>query len=169
MSNVIVAGLNGIDLTIIALVLLLSIKGILNGFINELFNFVGIIGGIFVASRVSNPVATFIDKNIIHLQNISLLKLAAFLLIFATIWLASNSISKLLHRKNSKPNAISMIFAFLISSLKYIFIFALIVSSLSRSSIVKGKMTKTISTSKLYMTLDKIGSNLINISDIKNK
>ena len=39
------------DLVVVALVLVLGIKGLLNGFIKEIFGIIGLIGGVIVASR----------------------------------------------------------------------------------------------------------------------
>jgi membrane protein required for colicin V production len=46
------------DLIVGSIILLLGLKGILNGFFKELFGLIGIVGGIFVGSRVANEVGT---------------------------------------------------------------------------------------------------------------
>ena len=52
------------DIIIIALVLMLGIKGILNGLIKEAFGLIGLIGGLIIASRFSDLAGEFITKNI---------------------------------------------------------------------------------------------------------
>lgn len=47
------------DIIVIALVLILGIKGILNGLIKEVFGLIGLIGGLIVASRFSDVAEKF--------------------------------------------------------------------------------------------------------------
>ena len=84
--NTSLTGLNGIDITIIILVVLMAIKGLMNGFLREIFGFVGLIGGIFIASRSAVLIAHAIDKNIFHLENFAALKLIGFLAVLALVW-----------------------------------------------------------------------------------
>ena len=49
------------DLVVVALVLVLGIKGLLNGFIKEIFGIIGLIGGVIVASRYADEVGEFIS------------------------------------------------------------------------------------------------------------
>ena len=42
------------DIIVIALVLILGVKGIINGLIKETFGLIGLIGGLVVASRFSD-------------------------------------------------------------------------------------------------------------------
>ncbi len=169
MSHTIVAGLNGVDIAVIILILLLSVKGIINGFVNEIFNFIGLIGGIFIASRSAEPIADFIDKNLLHIQNISLLRLVGFLLVLGAVWVISSTIGKMVQGSGRNQTTLSRIFGFIVAGFKYLFVFSLILSALSRSSLIKENMSKTISTSKLYPVMDRIGFQLINISDIAKK
>ena len=44
--------LNYFDMAVGSIVLLLGLKGLLNGFSKELFGLIGIVGGLFVASHI---------------------------------------------------------------------------------------------------------------------
>ncbi|HIC77864.1 MAG TPA: CvpA family protein, partial [Sulfurovum sp.] len=44
---------NTVDMIIAGLILFLSLKGLVNGFIRELFNFIGLIIGVAVATRMN--------------------------------------------------------------------------------------------------------------------
>ena len=157
---------NTIDITIIVLVLLMSMKGLMNGFLREIFGFIGLIGGVYIASRTATPIAQVIDTNLFHLENFAALKLIGFLAALALIWGASVFIGNLIVgvSKDTPHSALDRFFGFLVAGTKYFLIFSLIVSALFRSPLVKENMTKTIKQSKLYPTLDSIGSTLINLS-----
>ena len=47
---------NYFDIIVSVIVLFLGLKGIINGFFKELFGLLGIVAGIFVASRVGDSV-----------------------------------------------------------------------------------------------------------------
>ena len=166
--NTSLTGLNGIDITIIVLVVLMAIKGLMNGFLREIFGFVGLIGGIFIASRSAALIAHAIDKNIFHLENFAALKLIGFLAVLALVWGLSVFIGNLVVgvTKEGSHSTLDRFFGFVVAGIKYFLIFSLIVSALFRSSLVKENMTQTIQQSKLYPTLEGVGSALINLSPL---
>ncbi len=86
MENFSMMDFNYFDVTIAAIILILGIKGFMQGFIKEVFGLAGLVGGVYFASRLSDKAATFIDTNFIHIENISLLKLIGFLAILIIIW-----------------------------------------------------------------------------------
>jgi len=164
-------GFNAIDITIIVLVLLMAIKGLMNGFLREIFGFIGLIGGVFVASRTATFVAQYIDKNLFHLENFATQKLIGFLLLLALVWGVSVFLGNLIVgvSKEGSHSNIDRLFGFIVAGVKYFLIFSLIISALFRSPLIKDNMTKTVQKSSLYPTLDSIGSTLINLSPLGKK
>ena len=160
--------LNTLDLIVIILVLLMSIKGLMNGFLRELFGFLGLIGGIIVASRLAEPIAKYIDSSLFHLGSFATLKLIGFIAVLATIWATVSFLGTLFVgiSKGHEHSTISRIFGFLTAGIKYFLIFALIVSALFRSPLMIDNMAKHISQSKLYPTLDEVGAELINMTPL---
>ena len=73
------------DLVVISLVLILAIKGLLNGFIKELFGIIGLIGGVIVASRYAMSAGEFINNNI-YAINSSSWYFFGFLLVLIVFW-----------------------------------------------------------------------------------
>jgi len=164
-------GLNAIDITIIILVLLMSIKGSMNGFFRELFGFIGLIGGVFVASRMAGSIARYIDTNVFHLENFAALKLIGFLAVLGAVWALSVFIGNLVVglSKENPHSTIDRLFGFLLAGTKYFLIFALIISALFRSPLIKENMAKSIKQSRLYPTLDQVGATLINLAPVGDK
>ena len=75
------------DIVIGVIILLLGLKGILNGFFRELFGLVGIVGGVFIASRFGTFVGETLLNPIFHLQNKAAINFAGFVLTLGIFWL----------------------------------------------------------------------------------
>ena len=82
------------DIIVIALVLILGVKGIINGLIKETFGLIGLIGGLVVASRFSDVAESFISKNIYKFENPSFLQFVAFIGLWLVFWLVCLLVGK---------------------------------------------------------------------------
>jgi membrane protein required for colicin V production len=120
---------NYFDLVVSIVILLLGLKGIINGFFKEVFGLIGIIGGIFIASRASGFIAKQIDSHIFHLENFAALELIGFLIVLATIWFVTSSMGNLYlgATKDVPSSQIGMAFGFVTAGTKYFLIFSLII------------------------------------------
>ncbi|XPV54343.1 MAG: CvpA family protein [Halarcobacter ebronensis] len=74
------------DIIILSITVLLGLKGLMKGFIKEVFGLVGIIGGIFVASRLSENIGGIIAP-ILALENGSTIKLIGFIVGLIGFWI----------------------------------------------------------------------------------
>jgi len=165
MENFSMMDFNYFDVVIAAIVLLLGIKGFMHGFIKEVFGLVGLIGGVYFASRLAGTAADFIDKNFLHLENVALLKLIGFLAILILIWLGATILGSIFSKLTSASGLgfLNRLFGFIAGGGKYFLIFALIVTALSNVSLVKDNLEKHVEDSILYPYLKKAGSYLINL------
>lgn len=165
MENFSMIDFNYFDVTIAAIVLLLGIKGFMHGFIKEMFGLVGLIGGVYFASRLAETAANFIDKNFLHLENFALLKLIGFLAILIIVWLGATILGSIFSKLTSASGLgfINRLFGFIMGGGKYFLIFALIVTALSNVSLVKDNLEKHVENSLLYPYLKQAGSYLINL------
>jgi len=156
---------NYFDVVIATIVLLLGIKGFMHGFIKEAFGLVGLIGGVYFASRLSGTAAAFIDTNFLHLENQALLKLVGFLAILIIIWLSATVVGSIFSKLTSASGLgfLNRMFGFIAGGGKYFLIFALIVTALSNVSLVKDNLEKHVENSILYPYLKQAGSFLINL------
>jgi len=156
---------NYFDVTISAIVLILVMKGFMQGFIKEVFGFLGLVGGVYFASRLSDKAATFIDTNFLHLENASLLKLIGFLAILIVIWFSATILGSIFSKLTSESGLgfLNRLFGFIAGGGKYFLIFALIVTALSNVTLVKDNLEKYVNDSVLYPYLKEAGSYLINL------
>ena len=164
-ENFSIMDFNTFDIIIAAIVLLLGIKGFMHGFMKELFGIIGLIGGVYFASRLSETAANFIDLNFFHLENVSLLKLIGFLAILIIIWLSATILGSIFSKLTNASGlgVINRLFGFIMGSSKYFLIFALIITALSNVSLVKDNLEKHVENSILYPYLKEAGSMLINL------
>ena len=165
MENFSMIDFNYFDITIGAIVLILGIKGFMNGFIREVFGLVRLVGGVYFASRLAPTAATFIDTNFLHLENTAFLKLLGFLAVLIAVWLSATILGSILSKLTSASGLgfINRLFGFIAGGGKYFLIFALIVTALSNVALVKDNLEKHVQDSVLYPYLRAAGSSIINL------
>jgi len=156
---------NYFDIIITAIVVILGIKGMINGFVKEFFGLLGLVGGVYIASRSADTAAAFIDKNFYHLDNQAALQLIGFVVILVIVWAAALAVGSLFSSltQASGLGPINRLFGFIVGGGKYFLIFALIVTALSNVTLVKDNLEKYVNNSVLYPYLKQAGSYLINI------
>ncbi len=165
MENFSMIDFNYFDITIGAIVLILGIKGFMNGFIKEVFGLVGLIGGVYLASRLAEDASTFIDANFIHIENTTLLKLLGFLAILTVVWMGATILGSIFSKLTSVSGLgfINRLLGFIAGGGKYFIIFALIVTALSNVTLVKDNVEKYVKDSVLYPYLLKTGASIIHL------
>jgi membrane protein required for colicin V production len=165
MENFSMMDFNYFDVTISAIILILGIKGFMQGFIKEVFGLLGLVGGVYFASRLSDKAAAFIETNFLQLENASLLKLIGFLAILIVIWGAATMVGSIISKLTSASGLgfLNRLFGFVAGGGKYFLIFALIVTALSNVTLVKDNLEKYVNDSILYPYLKEAGSYLINL------
>lgn len=165
MENLAIMDFNTFDIIIAAIVLLLGIKGFMHGFIKEMFGLVGLIGGVYFASRLSGTAAELIEQNFFQLENDALLKLIGFISILLIIWLSISILGSIFSKltASSGLGPINRFLGFIVGGGKYFLIFALITTALSNVSLVKDNLEKHVEHSVLYPYLKQAGSYLINL------
>jgi membrane protein required for colicin V production len=158
---------NYMDIAVATIVVILGIKGLMNGLIKELFGLIGLIGGVYIASRMAEQIGDMIDKELLHLDNPAALKLFGFIAVFAGVWVVSVLFGSLLSKmiQMSGLGFVNGLFGFVFGGGKYFLIFALIITALSNVTLVRENMGKYFDDSVLYPYLKQAGSYLINIDN----
>ena len=153
-----------IDMIIIGVVLFLAIRGLVNGFSKELFNFLGLIGGIAVAARVNDVVGDLIIKqNVLPEMFTQYQKIIGFVTVFVAIWIIFNLISSLISSFNSEDvSIVSRILGYIIGLARYALIFSLIIFGFNNSDFLKEKFAKYTQQSQLFVPMSKVGAKLLN-------
>ena len=117
------------DLIVGSIILLLGLKGILNGFFKELFGLIGIVGGIFIGSRIAKDVGTFLSDAIFKFDSPAAVSFLGFLVTLAVFW-GLMIAAGILFKKFSKLSGLGLmdkILGFVFGSGKFFFIASVIV------------------------------------------
>ncbi|CAM3625915.1 CvpA family protein [Helicobacter sp. UBA3407] len=171
---------NWFDLIVGALILLLAIRGIINGFVREFFGFVGIVGGVYGASVYGDSVGEWISANLYAFQNPSAISLIGFLVLLALIWGLALIVAEIMQKivNLSALGGVNRILGFCFGALKVFMIFAIIIATLTNIQFAKSFIEKYTQGSYLYpmlrdtgavvIKLDVVQSNTSKIEDLQN-
>jgi len=162
-------GYHIVDVVIVGLVAFLAIKGLVNGFIKELLNFITIVAGVVLAARYNTKVVEYINQqNLIPQIPEEFAKLAGFVLIILSVWLVIGLISSIMSKVTSGPTGfISRLLGYILSAIRYLFIFSLIIFGMSQADFFKKSTKKFNEEAQLFKPMAEIGAEILNI-DINN-
>ena len=154
-----------LDLISIALILFLGIKGFFRGFVKETFGLIGIVGGIYIASRYASYVGTYLDANFLHLQNKGSLYLIGFLATLFAFWLVAMLVGTMLGKlvSSSGLGIVDKILGFGVGGAKVFLIFSVIIYVLNSIPIFKASITNIFTGSKMYPIFTSVGAKIVQI------
>lgn len=142
------------DIIIISVVIILGIKGIINGLIKEVFGLIGIIGGVIIASRNANLVGDLISLYIYQLSD-SAEFFFGFLLALLVFWfvclMLGNLLSKML--KMSGLGFVDRLLGFFVGAAKIFLVLAILAAIVSKISVLNQKISPFFEGSKVYPIL----------------
>lgn len=157
------------DIIISILVLFLGLKGILNGFFKEIFGLIGIIGGIFIASRVGDSIGKLINDSVLKFQNEAAISFTGFLVTLALFWLFMIGVG-LIFKKLSSISGLGFfdkIFGFIFSSSKFFLIASVILYSTYNIKAMQSNLDSMMKNSILFPILVETGSFIMKLDPIE--
>ena len=157
--------INYFDLIAAIIILLLGLKGILNGFFKELFGLVGIIGGIFVASRVGDSVGQYLSNLIFNFSNHAAISFTGFLVTLVVFWLVMIAIGYTF-KKLSVLRGLGIfdrILGFVFGASKFFLIAAVIAFAVNNVKALKPTLDSAFSNSVLFPVLVETGGFIMKI------
>jgi len=155
--------LTSIDLGIIGFILFLSLKGFFNGFFKELFGLLGIVGGVFVGTRLGHDAGLYINDNFLHLENSSVIAVTGFLATLIIFWVGMTILGNILSALTNKSGlgAMNKLLGFGFAGTKMALILALIVHSLLSVKVIHDSSTNYIENSQVIPLLQEAGQYII--------
>jgi len=159
-----VENINIFDLVVISLVVILGLKGLFRGFTKEFFALVGIVGGVFVASRISNEVGAILN-GIIPMQNENTILLAGFVVALILFWIVAYIAGSALEKifKMSGLGIFDRILGFAFGAGKIFLLFSIIAYAASQVKIIDDNLSPKLETSIVFPILKDTGSYIIKL------
>jgi len=152
------------DIAVIAITVLLGLKGLFRGLIKEAFGLIGIVGGIFIASRASKDIGDLIAP-ILALESDSAIKLMGFIAGLIGFWIIVYLIGMILSKMSSMSGlgAIDRILGFIFGTGKIFLILSIIVYALSQVNAFKEKLETNFGSTLTYPILLETGAYIIKL------
>ena len=157
------------DIISLSLIFILGIKGVMNGFIKEVFGLLGIVGGIFIASRFAEQMGKLIDANLYKLESNATLYLVGFIAVLIVFWILSLFMGHLLESliKMSGLGAIDKLAGFVAGSAKIFLVFSILAVTLSNIEFIKTKADEYMGSSFMYPIFVETGAYIVKIDSDK--
>lgn len=156
--------INLLDIIVITLVTLLGLKGLFKGFTKEFFGLVGLIGGVFVASRTANDMGNLIT-GIIPMSNENTILLAGFIASLVVFWIIAFTLGNLFAKvlDLSGLGIFDQLFGFLFGAGKIFLIFSMIAYAVSQVKVVNDNIKPKVKDSIVFPLLVETGKYIIKL------
>jgi len=160
--------INYFDIVAAIIILLLGLKGIINGFFKELFGLIGIIGGLFIASRFGDSVGEYLNNLIFNFSSPSAVSFLGFLTTLAIFWLLMILIGYTFKKLSSMSGLgpIDRILGFVFGASKFFLIAAVIAHAAYNIKAVKSTLDSVMQTSILFPIMVESGAFIMKIDPV---
>ena len=160
--------INIFDLIVLVLITLLGLKGLFRGFIKEAFALFGIVGGVFVASRVSSQVGEIVD-NIIPFDNNNTMLLVGFITALVIFWVLAYIVGVTLCKVFSLSGLglFDRVLGFVFGAGKVFLLFSMIAYATSQIEAIHKKLNQKLSDSIVFPILIETGNYIIRLDTTK--
>lgn len=163
--------INYFDLVSASIILLLGLKGIINGFFKEVFGLVGIIGGIFIASRFGDTFGKYLNELIFNFTSDAAANFVGFLAALALFWLLMVIVGYLFKKLSAMSGLgpVDKILGFVFGASKFFLIASVIAHAAYSINAVKTNIDSALSNSIVFPIMAATGSYIMKIDPVEMK
>jgi len=161
--------MNLFDAIILAVTLILAIKGFFNGFLKEIAGLIGIVGGLYLASVYYHQAGVYINRHLFEIKNTSAIDLVGFIAVFVGFWILAVFVGFLFSKilKISALGALDRILGFIFAGAKFFILVSVIVALLVKIEFIRQKINSYVKNSIVYPVMIKVGDSIINLNPQK--
>jgi len=156
--------INLFDLIVLSLIVILGLKGLFRGLTKELFGLIGIVGGVFIASRLAKNVGE-IANSIIPVDNESTILLIGFIITLILFWIIAYVLGVVLEKVFSASGlgVFDRLLGFVFGAGKIFLLFAIIAYALSNVKMINDNLQPKLKDSMVFPMLVETGSYIIKL------
>jgi len=156
--------INIFDLIVVALITILGLKGLFRGFTKEFFALVGIVGGVFIASRLSKDAGEIVN-NVIPMQNENTTLLAGFVVTLIVFWIIAYIVGSVLEKifQMSGLGIFDRLLGFVFGAGKIFLLFSIISYAVSQVKMINDSLSPKLENSIVFPILMETGSYIIQL------
>jgi len=161
--------LNYFDVVVGLIILFLGLKGVINGFFKEIFGLIGIIGGIFIASRYGDIIGQKLSDTVFNFESAGAISFSGFLATLILFWIIMVVIGHLFKTLShiSGLGPIDRVFGFILGSSKFFLITAVIAHAAYNIQALKTSVEPLVENSILFPILTKTGAYIMKIDPVE--
>ncbi|GAA7838215.1 CvpA family protein [Helicobacter pylori] len=162
--------MNYIDLALLVVVVAFGIRGFYHGFVSEVAGTLGIVLGVYLASRYSVAVGNLFSEHLYDLRNETMTNLIGFLLVLASIWVFFLAFGVLLGKVLvfSGLGIIDKALGFIFSCLKTFLVLSFILYALSKMEVMKDANAYLQEKSAFFSTMKSVASKIMRLDGVKH-
>ena len=156
--------INIFDIVVLALIVILGLKGLFRGLTKELFGLIGIVGGVFVASRLAKDVGDIVNS-IIPMENENTILLFGFVVSIAIFWVLAYLVGIILEKIfcASGLGIFDRLFGFIFGAGKIFLLFSVISYAVSQVKMVNDILVPKLKDSTVFPILVETGSYILKL------
>ena len=157
--------LNYFDMAVGSIILLLGLKGLLNGFSKELFGLIGIVGGLFVASHIGGAIGKFLNDLLFGFETTTAVNLMGFVFTVGIFWLLMVALGAGFKRLSSLSGlgSVDRILGFVVGASKFFFILSVIVYALFSVTAIRENFGESMKKSIFFEPMFATGDFILHI------
>ncbi|CAJ99204.1 CvpA family protein [Helicobacter acinonychis] len=162
--------MNYIDLALLVVVVAFGIRGFYHGLVSEVAGILGIVLGVYLASRYSVAIGQLFSDHLYDLRNETMTNLIGFLLVLASVWVFFLALGVVLGKvlKFSGLGIIDKALGFIFSCLKTFLVLSFILYALSKMELMKDANTYLQEKSDIFPTMKSIASKIMHLDGVKH-
>ncbi|MEA3314555.1 MAG: CvpA family protein [Campylobacterota bacterium] len=157
--------INIFDIIIVTLITLLGLKGLVRGFTKEFFGLVGIVGGVFIASRVAGDMGNIINDIIPLGDNENTILLVGFVLSLVSFWIIAYIIGALISKVFSMSGLgiFDKLLGFTFGASKIFLLFSIIVYAATNVKTINDNIQPKVEDSIVFPILVEAGNYIVKL------
>ncbi|MEA2018593.1 MAG: CvpA family protein [Campylobacterota bacterium] len=156
--------INIFDIVVLTLIVILGLKGLFRGLTKELFGLIGIVGGVFVASRLASDVGEVVNS-VIPMENNNTITLVGFVVSIVLFWVLAYLIGMVLEKVFSASGlgVFDRLFGFIFGAGKIFLLFSVISYAVTQVKVINDVLVPKLQASTVFPILTQTGSYILKL------